>query len=136
MSQLDGSFLSRVSVSSRLKALTTPRPVRTGPEELELINNLRPDLPVLLTVERLELVELSDNEGEERGKEGREGRADPIRMSLNNPEGHQGLLHCLVCPVSKLPPVLPHKLRGGGREKQGGFVSALYFALDVMKRFC
>ena len=62
-SPLDGQFLSLVSVSSKLKALTTPRPVSTGPETLELINSLRPDLPATLTVERLEQVHLeSDHE--------------------------------------------------------------------------
>jgi len=65
-SPVGGQFLSLVSVSSKLKALTTPRPVNTGPETLELINSLRPDLPATLTVERLEQVELeSDHEGGE-----------------------------------------------------------------------
>ena len=50
-SALEGQFLSLVSVSSKLKALTTPRPVSTGPEELELINSLKPDLPAMLSVE-------------------------------------------------------------------------------------
>ena len=53
---LGGQFLSLVSVSSKLKALSTPRPVSAGPEVLELINSLRPDLPAMLSVERLEQV--------------------------------------------------------------------------------
>ena len=69
-SQLDGSFLSIVSVNSKLKALTKPRPFSSGPEMIELINNLRPDLPAMISVERLEQVQLeSEGEGKSEGGE-------------------------------------------------------------------
>ena len=90
-SQLDGSFLSIVSVNSKLKALTKPRPFSSGPEMIELINNLRPDLPAMISVERLEKVQLeSEGEGKSEGGEYIEDEMKPEGSEFKGGYGPRG----------------------------------------------